>query len=141
MAIEECTYTVSDAHMIVHRDFGVRYCNALNEYAIFGELHCGTVIFAEVESIRIRIERTRDDGRVDYIVHNVLYASIEDVAERAFLAMSLASEMLANSGQVFNFDPAVIAWAPSLVLAIVTVDDRACQIKLLARLAFCEFIE
>jgi lipopolysaccharide export system permease protein len=37
------------------------------------------------------------------------------------LAYYLASEMLANSGQVFNFDPAVIAWAPSLVLAIVTV--------------------
>lgn len=37
------------------------------------------------------------------------------------LAYYLASEMLANSGQIFNFDPAVIAWFPSVVLAIVTV--------------------
>jgi len=37
------------------------------------------------------------------------------------LAYYLASEMLANSGQVFNFDPAVIAWLPSALLAIVTV--------------------
>ena len=37
------------------------------------------------------------------------------------LAYYLASEMLANSGQVFNFDPAVIAWLPSAVLAIVTL--------------------
>jgi hypothetical protein len=29
--------------------------------------------------------------------------------------------MLANSGQVFRFDPAVIAWLPSALLAIVTV--------------------
>jgi hypothetical protein len=28
--------------------------------------------------------------------------------------------MLANSGQVFNFDPAVIAWLPSVALAVVT---------------------
>jgi len=37
------------------------------------------------------------------------------------LAYYLASEMLANSGQVFNFDPALIAWVPSLALAIITV--------------------
>lgn len=37
------------------------------------------------------------------------------------LAYYLASEMLANSGQVFNFEPAVIAWLPSVVLGIVTV--------------------
>ncbi len=37
------------------------------------------------------------------------------------LGYYLASEMLANSGQVFNFDPAVIAWLPSALLAIVTV--------------------
>lgn len=36
------------------------------------------------------------------------------------LAYYLASEMLANSGQVFNFDPAVIAWLPSVALAVVT---------------------
>jgi len=36
------------------------------------------------------------------------------------LAYYLASEMLANSGQVFNFDPAVIAWLPSAMLALVT---------------------
>ena len=37
------------------------------------------------------------------------------------LAYYLASEMLANSGQVFNFDPAVIAWLPSALLVLVTV--------------------
>ncbi|MGI9222659.1 MAG: LptF/LptG family permease, partial [Woeseiaceae bacterium] len=37
------------------------------------------------------------------------------------LAYYLASEMLANSGQVFNFNPAVIAWFPSGVLLIVTL--------------------
>jgi len=37
------------------------------------------------------------------------------------LAYYLASEMLANSGQIFNFDPAVIAWLPSVMLALVTV--------------------
>jgi lipopolysaccharide export LptBFGC system permease protein LptF len=37
------------------------------------------------------------------------------------LAYYLASEMLANSGQVFNFEPAVIGWLPSALLAIVTV--------------------
>jgi len=37
------------------------------------------------------------------------------------LAYYLASEMLANSGQIFNFDPAVIAWLPSAMLAIVTI--------------------
>jgi lipopolysaccharide export system permease protein len=37
------------------------------------------------------------------------------------LSYYLASEMLANSGQVFNFDPAVIAWLPSAMLAIVTI--------------------
>jgi lipopolysaccharide export system permease protein len=37
------------------------------------------------------------------------------------LAYYLASEMLANSGQIFKFDPAVIAWLPSVLLALVTV--------------------
>ena len=37
------------------------------------------------------------------------------------LAYYLASEMLANSGQVFNFNPAVIAWLPSGVLLLVTL--------------------
>lgn len=37
------------------------------------------------------------------------------------LAYYLASETLANSGQVFNFDPAVIAWLPSAILVVVTV--------------------
>jgi len=37
------------------------------------------------------------------------------------LAYYLASEMLANSGQVFNLNPALIAWLPSGVLALVTV--------------------
>ncbi|HEX2138405.1 MAG TPA: LPS export ABC transporter permease LptG [Woeseiaceae bacterium] len=32
----------------------------------------------------------------------------------------LASEMLANSGQVFNLDPAVVSWLPSVALVIVT---------------------
>jgi hypothetical protein len=29
--------------------------------------------------------------------------------------------MLANSGQVFSLNPAILAWMPSAVLAIVTV--------------------
>jgi lipopolysaccharide export system permease protein len=37
------------------------------------------------------------------------------------LAYYLASEMLANSGQVFNLNPAIIAWLPSLLLLIVTI--------------------
>lgn len=37
------------------------------------------------------------------------------------LSYYLASEMLANSGQVFNFDSAIIAWLPSALLVIVTV--------------------
>jgi lipopolysaccharide export system permease protein len=37
------------------------------------------------------------------------------------LAYYLASEMLANSGQVFSLNPAVLAWLPSTVLGIVTV--------------------
>jgi len=37
------------------------------------------------------------------------------------LTYYLASEMLANSGQIFRFDPAVIAWLPSVLLALVTV--------------------
>jgi lipopolysaccharide export system permease protein len=37
------------------------------------------------------------------------------------LAYYLASEMLANSGQVFNLNPAVIAWLPSVALAAVTL--------------------
>jgi lipopolysaccharide export system permease protein len=37
------------------------------------------------------------------------------------LTYYLASEMLANSGQVFNFDSAIIAWLPSALLVIVTI--------------------
>ena len=37
------------------------------------------------------------------------------------LAYYLASEMLANSGTVFNLNPALIAWLPTLVLVAVTV--------------------
>ena len=37
------------------------------------------------------------------------------------LAYYLAAEMLANSGQVFNLNPALIAWMPSGVLVIVTI--------------------
>ena len=36
------------------------------------------------------------------------------------LAYYLASEMLASSGQVFNLNPAMVAWLPSIVLGIVT---------------------
>ncbi len=32
----------------------------------------------------------------------------------------LASEMLANSGQVFNLNPAVVSWLPSIALVLVT---------------------
>ncbi|MGH8193176.1 MAG: LPS export ABC transporter permease LptG [Woeseiaceae bacterium] len=37
------------------------------------------------------------------------------------LAYFLASEMLANSGQVFNLNPAVVTWLPSLALVAITV--------------------
>jgi lipopolysaccharide export system permease protein len=37
------------------------------------------------------------------------------------LAYFLASEMLANSGQVFNLNPAVVTWLPSIALVLVTV--------------------
>ena len=37
------------------------------------------------------------------------------------LAYYLASEMLANSGQVFNLNPALITWLPSMVLILVTL--------------------
>ncbi len=37
------------------------------------------------------------------------------------LGYYLASEMLANSGQVFDLNPAVIAWLPTALLLIVTV--------------------
>ena len=37
------------------------------------------------------------------------------------LAYYLASEMLANSGQVFDLNPAVIAWLPSGLLLIITI--------------------
>jgi len=37
------------------------------------------------------------------------------------LAYYLASEMLANSGQVFNLNPAMVAWLPSIALAIITL--------------------
>jgi lipopolysaccharide export system permease protein len=37
------------------------------------------------------------------------------------LAYYLASEMLANWGQVFSLNAAVVAWLPSILLAIVTV--------------------
>lgn len=37
------------------------------------------------------------------------------------LAYYLASEMLANSGQVFDLNPALIAWLPTIVLLVVTI--------------------
>lgn len=37
------------------------------------------------------------------------------------LAYFLASEMLANSGQVFDLNPAIVTWVPSLALVMVTV--------------------
>jgi len=36
------------------------------------------------------------------------------------LAYFLASEMIANSGQVFNLNPAVVTWLPSIALLLVT---------------------
>ncbi|MDX1404377.1 MAG: LPS export ABC transporter permease LptG [Woeseiaceae bacterium] len=36
------------------------------------------------------------------------------------LAYLLASEMIANSGQVFNLNPAIVTWLPSLALLAVT---------------------
>lgn len=37
------------------------------------------------------------------------------------LVYYLASEMLANSGQVYNLNPALVAWLPSAALALVTL--------------------
>ena len=37
------------------------------------------------------------------------------------LAYFLASEMLANSGQVFDLNPAIVTWLPSMALVMVTV--------------------
>jgi lipopolysaccharide export system permease protein len=37
------------------------------------------------------------------------------------LGYYLASEMLANSGQVYSLNPAVVAWFPSGILLIVTI--------------------
>jgi lipopolysaccharide export system permease protein len=37
------------------------------------------------------------------------------------LAWFLASEMLANSGQVFNLNPVTVTWLPSLALVVITV--------------------
>lgn len=37
------------------------------------------------------------------------------------LGYFLASEMLANSGQVFNLNPAIVTWVPSTLLLIVTM--------------------
>lgn len=37
------------------------------------------------------------------------------------LAYYLASEMLANSGQVYDLEPAVVSWLPTVILLIVTV--------------------
>lgn len=37
------------------------------------------------------------------------------------LAYFLASEMIANSGQVFNLNPAIVNWVPSLALLMVTI--------------------
>ena len=36
------------------------------------------------------------------------------------LAYFLASEMSANSGQVFNLNPAVVTWLPSIALMTIT---------------------
>ncbi len=36
------------------------------------------------------------------------------------LSYYLASEMLANSGQVYDLDPAVVSWLPSAILLVVT---------------------
>ena len=36
------------------------------------------------------------------------------------LAYYLASEMLANSGQVFDLEPALVSWLPTIVLLVVT---------------------
>jgi lipopolysaccharide export system permease protein len=37
------------------------------------------------------------------------------------LAYYLASEMLANSGQVFDLNPAIVSWLPSALIAFITV--------------------
>jgi lipopolysaccharide export system permease protein len=37
------------------------------------------------------------------------------------LGYFLASEMLANSGQVFNLNPAIVSWMPSLALLLIAL--------------------
>ena len=37
------------------------------------------------------------------------------------LGYYMLSEVLASSGEVFNVDPAIVAWAPSAVLLVATV--------------------
>ncbi len=37
------------------------------------------------------------------------------------LGYYLASEMIANSGQVYDLNPALVTWLPSLVLLAITV--------------------
>ena len=37
------------------------------------------------------------------------------------LAYYLASEMLANSGVVFDLNPALVSWLPSIVLLLITM--------------------
>jgi lipopolysaccharide export system permease protein len=37
------------------------------------------------------------------------------------LAYYLASEMLANSGQVFELNPAMVSWLPTIILLLVTI--------------------
>jgi len=37
------------------------------------------------------------------------------------LAYYLASEMVANSGQVFDLNPALVSWLPSIALLLITL--------------------
>ena len=37
------------------------------------------------------------------------------------LAYYLASETLANSGQVFNLNPALVNWLPPMALCLITI--------------------
>jgi lipopolysaccharide export system permease protein len=41
------------------------------------------------------------------------------------LAYYLASEMLANSGQVFDLNPALVSWLPSIALLLITIGALA----------------
>ena len=52
----------------------------------------------------------------------VFFASVTvPVLKMIGLGYFLASEMLSNSGQVFNLNPALVTWIPTLALLAITL--------------------